>query len=491
MFQEETFVFNRKPDPDHYMMWLSLGLVTYCFCYARQVEKHARILTSFVVPIGLVAGFFASLRFDVLGFFFATAMTMTLICAAVTPINAVASMTILYICRPWEVITGSEWLLQIPRWCIWIWLLVWLLRNLQMKNLIFFRSLSSRGFVYMVLMAGWALLSIVASRNMSGSLQDYINTLFRAVFLVFVIGLTVRTRNDVHLLSAAFVIGVATLSVCSLWRFEGFDQLVELPSVGSSQQEADRRLEAFGSLGNSNDIAAVAMIPLGFVVPLIFSSTTGLLVRITACAAFLMTLKTILASQSRGALLAACAQIGIFLVIRSRNPKKVMLILIAGIGLFAPFVNQVMGRNADDLDASTESRMNYYVTGLRMALYSPVFGQGFGRYPYEFERYSTATLHEWGLRTAHSSWILVLSETGFVGLVIFFTIHLRMFRICWTLRRDCPGLLLALTGYTFTVIFLSHSWLMFPWILFTLIEMADLTETRGGTHHETDSQGWR
>lgn len=326
------------------------------------------------------------------------------------------------------------------------------------------------------MMAFWALISVIFSQDPATSFQNYVDTLMRAIILVVVIGLTAKRNKDVQFLSSAFVIGVVSLSLFSLWRFEGYDQFLPVGLIERNENQNERRLEAVGSLGNSNDIAAVVMIPLGFLFPTLFDRRESLIKKTFFTVIIIFLFKAILASQSRGALIASIAQCGILFLSRSKHPLRFGTILLTCLVCLAPLANHVMGRDAEDLDASTESRLNYYITGIRMAIYSPLWGQGFGRYPFEFERFSTETLHEWGHRTAHSSWILVLSETGFVGLLIFALLHIRIFMICWKIREIQPGFLLAVAGYSITIIFLSHSWLMFPWILFALVETTQIVQ---------------
>lgn len=474
------------PDPSHYLICLALGILVNHLLARKMLSQKEQGKEKYLIALLMLLAFFVSLHWNFLGFILTAAFSTALVSAISIPIYAVAVTLILYVCRPWEVVEANEWWLQIPRWCIWIWLLSWFRKMAEIGSHSFQIFMATRGFLLIFVMGLWAGFTIAFSGDPATSLQYYIDTLFRALFLVFVIGLTVREQRDVRFLCSAFAIGVATLSIFSLWRFQGFDQPIEMPFIVRDEKPADRRLEAVGSLGNSNDIAAVVMIPLGFLWPILFSRKTNIIRWAFAAAICFLLLKTIMASQSRGALIAGVAQCGIYFVSRARRPGRLAFIIVTGVGILSPLANRVMGRDADDLDASTESRMNYYVTGLRMTLYSPVWGQGFGRYPYEFERFSTATLHEWGLRTAHSSWILVLSETGIVGFVIFTAIYLRMFRICWDLREQYPGLLLALTGYSITIIFLSHTWLMFPWILFALIEAAKITNER-----EQNNEGHR
>jgi hypothetical protein len=476
LWQEEKFIFRLQSDESHYLVWLALGLIIHCILMQNRSlrSQNQSPLTS--LGPALLFAFLCSLQWHFTGFVLAAALLTSLISAWRSPVNALCVTIIFYVCRPWEVIPANEWWLQLPRWCIILWLLSWLRNPWGDMSEVAQFFLNARGYLLLFAMAFWALVTVAFSRDPSGSFQYYADTLFRAFFLVFIIFLTVRSPKDVRRLSIAFATGVATLSIFSLWRFQGLDQPHHLPFIDLESRPDGRRLEAVGSLGNSNDIAAVVMIPLGMLWPLILSGRQRLVKRVASAAVAVLLLATIKASQSRGALIGAVAQCGLYFVARTRYPIRFAFILFATVTIAAPFANKFMGRDADDLDASTESRMNYYVTGLRMALYSPIWGQGFGRYPYEFERFSTATLHEWGLRTAHSSWVLVVAETGFAGLFIFTAIHIRMFVTCWKLREEYCGLFLALAGYSITILFLSHSWLMFPWILFALIEASKVTQ---------------
>lgn len=494
MWQEDKFIFRIQPDETHYFVWLAIGLLVYHFLSGglsfksgcrfgfpsgSSSEPRSGIGT---VAAALLFGLASSLKWHFSGFILASALFISVALAWREPIHALSATVILFICRPWEVVQANEWWLQLPRWSITVWLLSRLRKTASDDSALLQLPAFSKGWLLLFLMPLWALVTVSFSRDPAGSFQYYSETLFRAVVLVFIIILTVKNSEHVRQLSAAFATGVATLSIFSVWRFQGFDQPLALPFIDNSHKPDDRRLEAVGSLGNSNDIAAVVLIPLGMLWPLIFSGRKKTRTRLFSTAVALVLLATIKASQSRGALIACVAQCGLYFVARSRHPKRLAFAVLAVLSLVAPFASRFMGRDSDDLDASTESRMNYYVTGIRMAIYSPVWGQGFGRYPYEFERYSTATLHEWGLRTAHSSWILVLAETGFTGLFIFTAIHVRMFSACWALREKYCGLLLALSGYSVTILFLSHSWLMFPWILFALIESAKSTRTNEGAY---------
>ena len=101
-----------------------------------------------------------------------------------------------------------------------------------------------------------------------------------------------------------------------------------------------------------------------------------------------------------------------------------------------------------------------------MALRSPLFGVGFNRYPLEYESYVTgAKIYEFGERTAHSTWVLALAETGVPGFLLFVCFVLSL---AWMAKRIFgkePDLFAALMAYLVAVSFLSHTWLIYLYIL--------------------------
>ena len=96
-----------------------------------------------------------------------------------------------------------------------------------------------------------------------------------------------------------------------------------------------------------------------------------------------------------------------------------------------------------------------------MAIRNPVFGVGLDQFPKNYGMYGAANFSEGGDRTAHSSWILILSETGFPGLFFLLIIYLLAINRGWLLADRIPELLLCLLGYGVTMSFLLIStWLM-------------------------------
>ncbi|MCB0319568.1 MAG: DUF4091 domain-containing protein, partial [Bdellovibrionales bacterium] len=136
-------------------------------------------------------------------------------------------------------------------------------------------------------------------------------------------------------------------------------------------------------------------------------------------------------------------------------------------------------RGADDLEGSSSSRMNYVIAGLRMAATSPIVGVGVDRYPDLYEVFTPAFI-EWGKRTAHSSWILVLAELGLPGLFLFSGIYVSSFREAYRARGVHPEYLMTLIGYGMVMSLLSHAYIFLPYLLFGLISGAARVRLGGG-----------
>lgn len=112
----------------------------------------------------------------------------------------------------------------------------------------------------------------------------------------------------------------------------------------------------------------------------------------------------ILLTDSRGSMLAVIAMVGAYIFLK-RGPMTAGL--LAG-GAF--LVLQLLPSRLNELEvqeASAMDRVYAWYHGIEMFLSSPLFGVGTGRFV------------EYHHLTAHNSLILVLSENGFIGLVLW------------------------------------------------------------------------
>ena len=107
-----------------------------------------------------------------------------------------------------------------------------------------------------------------------------------------------------------------------------------------------------------------------------------------------------------------------------------------------------------------------------MGFKNPIFGVGFDAFPESLQQYSTESLEESTQMTAHNSFVLVFAETGFLGFLLFTSAYLYCAFLAWRVYATYPEFLLAVLGYGVAMFFLSHSYLIYPYLLYALVHIA-------------------
>ncbi len=190
-------------------------------------------------------------------------------------------------------------------------------------------------------------------------------------------------------------------------------------------------------------------------------------------------------AQSRGALVALGAGGLGWWILRSKRRWTVILIGLLLAGAVAPFANEILRRDSTDLHESGASRLNYWKAGIKMVIRNPVFGVGFGRYPKEYQQHAGGgEQYEFGERTAHSTWVLALAETGVLGLILLLGFVLSVIGMARKIIPHEPDLFVALIAYLIAISFLSHTYLMYPYILMGLVVAAYRMQFRS-------AMGWK
>jgi O-antigen ligase len=376
----------------------------------------------------------------------------------------IAFFVLLLFIRPWELIEAQQMamplsfqtyntfkgadLVSIPKF--WFLLLLGnLLLGWTKRKKIEWNQLDLGIFLFLI----WILIPILATQNKE-HFALFSETILKAGLVYFI--LRAYFQSEFYFQVMAKTIGLIGFFLVTLtlmqFYFNGF------------QTSQLKRAEAFGLIQNSNDLAA--LIVLCF--PFAFKSIKPVWLKVVWIG---INYYAIFLTQSRGAFLGlSIGGLAYYFANKSvRMPKlkTLILVLVALVCLFK-FYTIFLGRSESDIHASTMGRFNYWVAAVRMAIRSPIWGVGFANYPLQFEKYAIELL-EFGERTAHSSFFLVLAETGLVGLFLFLILFKKAFSFLNKIKMDYPDLYSAFIGYSVTMIFLSHSYLIFIYILFALI----------------------
>lgn len=197
------------------------------------------------------------------------------------------------------------------------------------------------------------------------------------------------------------------------------------------------------SMITDNNALALATI---MVVPFVFylrNTVTNRWIRRGILACIPVMIFSVLASYSRGALLAMVAM-GAFLWLKSRHKLATSFLIVAIAAAGISFMPQKWFHRMDTIaryqkDESAEGRLNAWAMGLNLALDHPILGGGFTVYetvPWVWSKYAPVPENR---HAAHSIYFEVLGYDGFIGLFAFLTIGFLAFFNCRKVIRGVKG----------------------------------------------------
>lgn len=408
-----------------------------------------------IVPLTLL---FAA-AFGVPYILLALGLSAGIVGSLIDPVFGVSFFVATLLLRPWEVFPQNGLMTAMPRILAAIALIAWLMHRLRQNN---GAIVWNRTATLCALFVAWLFLAASFATVGDDSIPTWFSSFYPIIVLCLLVMNSLRSMEDLTIFRSALVISISGVIACALYMTIGTDD-----GLGS-------RLHGPGLWQNANDLAALIVM----VLPLVL---LPLLRRERSSRLDVLLLATILfaglcLSQSRGAFLAMCVSILTYILFCSASPLRrlatitVLLLLL----LLAPLA---LHRELNDLEGSSSSRWHYLIAGLRMAKAHPLFGVGMNNYPREYEHFTPA-FTEWGERTAHSSWVLVLAESGWLGLLLFVAIFARTIKSAWRVRRTSPEYLSALTGYGTAMSFLSHTYLFIPYLLIALVLSVERIQRR-------------
>ncbi|WP_246225651.1 O-antigen ligase family protein [Vibrio agarilyticus] len=175
------------------------------------------------------------------------------------------------------------------------------------------------------------------------------------------------------------------------------------------------------AIGDPNDLALVLLFPFSFTVSIVLTPGLSKWTRFIGLLAAIAIFFAIISTQSRGGLLGIVSGLAIFAWRRVKS--KALLIIGGGIAMMILFVLAgISGRKSggaaeDGIDESAMGRIYAWQAAFFMAVDNPFSGVGLNNFYFNYFFYSP---HWDGLNHAvHSTWLGVLAETGFVGLIAF------------------------------------------------------------------------
>jgi O-Antigen ligase len=245
----------------------------------------------------------------------------------------------------------------------------------------------------------------------------------------------------------------------------------------------------FGSLQNSNDLAAVLILLLPFLLWFVFSSRS-LVLRVAACGIMAMGFYEILHTGSRGSLVGLVVA-SLFYLWRGTGRQRMCflcLVPIAAAALLAVVPKSALNRitqfsqaaTIDDTIAlaaaqSTQSRMRLLRTSIEYTLHFPLFGVGPGQFlNYEGQHDILPGLNRGMWHVTHNAYTQVSSECGIPAFLFFMAAIVASFRLLSRVYRQARArpdggdirtmafcLMLSMTGFCTAIVFLSLAYSLY------------------------------
>lgn len=369
----------------------------------------------------------------------------------VHPVVAVSFSLLCFILRPWEYLPYSVGMTVLPKGIIAVCFASWLFWCMRSMRLRFRWNGSCSIFAFFII---WMIIAALCGGTAEQSWSFFCEQFIPIIACSFLIFNSINNKFELRVVEISLIIAVLGITVAA-----------EVFTLTTPEIE---RLTGGPLLGNSNDLASFIVM----VLPFLFSSvkkyslydwSVVLIVAVTL-------LYGIVLADSRSAKLAIILMMVAYAVLNLKlTPFRIIMAGFVGVVVLCLLLRT--SRSSDDLNMSSSSRLNYIVAGVNMVKQNPLFGVGLGNYPNEYEHY-TSNFDEFGLRTAHSSWILIMSETGIFGLLAFISLFLIAVRKMWRMRHFRIAFLISALGYGFMMSTLSHSYLIFPYVLLALVSVA-------------------
>lgn len=440
-------------------LFVVVAFLSWCAVERARTEPLGLVASPWIILpffFGLLTCFVLLLGWEYL--FFGGIVAVGVILGFIHPIFAVSFFVANILIRPWEFIPPGTAIDFLPRILAGSSLISWLIYRVRKGNLKIVLNLPCLILLAFVVTLG---ISAAIAFNPFDSLDFLANAFIPIAVTFFILLNSISDVGSIKTFRGALILSVVAVVLKAIY-------LTGEMSGGSSEGS---RLSSVGMWSNANDIAAliVLVIPLA-IVPALWKGRDALSVlgAITLSAILLWGLWL---SQSRGALLAMAVGVTVGLLMRYRLSVRTLLYLaFAGIVPLVLYLG--ISRESSDLQGSSELRLNYLITGVKMLRQNPIFGVGPGNYPLLFEQF-TSRFDEWGQRTAHSTWILAMSEGGLLGLALIACFFAVILKRAWRLRREMPELVLALITYGVAMSFLSHTYMIILYLLGALALGAD------------------
>ncbi|PJE80919.1 hypothetical protein CI610_00077 [invertebrate metagenome] len=268
----------------------------------------------------------------------------------------------------------------------------------------------------------WVVVSILFSSYMPIAFDSFTSVYLKISIMLFAIAWLMTRAYHFRIAHLAIVFCGVSVGCVALYNQMNHIGLVESTRVTIPGT----------SLGDPNDLALVLSFPLSFAIALFMTEGTGKIAKGIGLVSFGICMLAIIATQSRGGLLASVAIMAFFAmkVIRSRlvvmsagSFMLMLLMVVAGIS-----ERQSGGDVSGRMDESAQGRIHAWETAINMTLHNPLTGVGLSLFLDNYWNYARHAPDQGLAHVTHNTWLQIMSETGLVGFILFLLLIAGIFR---------------------------------------------------------------
>ncbi|OZS44422.1 O-antigen ligase family protein [Photobacterium sanguinicancri] len=280
----------------------------------------------------------------------------------------------------------------------------------------------------LLLFSFWVLICCTLATNRAEAFSNFNGNYIKMIIMVFAIAWLPTKLTQLKKIPLLLLLSGACIAILALYNKANGIGLVEETRVTISRD--------IGSiLGDPNDLALVLQFPVSFALAYTFSGTVWQ--KIFSVIVLIILIAGVIATQSRGGLLSIGCGVFAILILKCRSIVFPSIIcMIGGLALIAlaGISDRASGGAAEEgIDESAMGRIYAWQAAWRMTLANPMTGVGLDNFYFNYYFYSP---HWDGKNHAvHSTWLQIMSETGFVGLVLFLLMVITALQLCYSLLK--------------------------------------------------------
>ncbi len=333
---------------------------------------------------------------------------------------------------------------------------------------------------YFILFFIQVTIGVLLSYNFSEAIDAWTITFSKIAIIFFLIVWCIRTVKDFKLINIITILCGTIISLFTLYnKYNGLGLIAKTRATAFVNSDS--------YISDPNDLAFTLLIPFSFSCALFFIKSNHFLTRLIGLGSSLIVITSIIATQSRGGILGlVCVLIFFF----GQRIKSIIPIIFLSISLVACFyfISNITERQTfneqGQLDESSQGRIFAWKAAINMAIHHPIFGVGLSGFTPNFPKYALGSGNT-GI-TTHSSWFLVLSESGFVGFFLFIMLIYMAIKNTYFAIKQIEvlnayktqnsvlltfsyGLLASFIGYCVSGSFLSQG---FSWPIYILLPLS-------------------